>query len=63
YIAKEDRSSNGIRAFRKARMCTNPLTRDEMIAVAQIWADAALNLRDKDLRMMERLVKRQSARS
>ncbi|MFQ5346157.1 MAG: crotonase/enoyl-CoA hydratase family protein, partial [Mariprofundus sp.] len=62
YINKEERSLNGIRAFRQAKMCTNPVTRDELESVAEICANAALQLRDKDLRLMERLVKRQSAR-
>jgi len=62
YIAREEKSSNGIRSFRQAKMCTNPVTREELTDVAHIWADAALRLRDKDLRMMERLVKRQTVK-
>lgn len=62
YISSEERAPNGIRAFRQAKKCTQPLTREEMISVANIWADAAMRLRDRDLRMMERLVKRQSER-
>jgi len=62
YIRKEDRARNGICAFRKAKQCCAPLTREELLAAGDIWVDAALRLRDKDLRMMERLVKRQSAK-
>jgi len=62
YIHKEEKSRNAVRAFRAAKRCTNPLTREELAATAEIWADAALRLREKDLRMMERLVKRQSAK-
>jgi len=63
YIAREDRSSNGLRSFRQAKMCTNPVTRKELSDVADIWADAALRLGDKELRMMGRLVKRQTEKS
>ncbi len=63
YISREDKARNGITAFRAARKCTHPLSYDELRNVTDIWVDAALNLRDRDLRMMERLVKRQSAKS
>jgi len=62
YISREDKLRNGIAAFRAARKCTYPLTYEELYKVTEIWVDAALRLRDKDLRMMERLVKRQSAK-
>ncbi len=62
YIKKENRAKNGFQAFRKAKRCCNPVTYEELEAITTIWVDAALQLRDKDLRMMERLVKRQSAK-
>ncbi|HXH64157.1 MAG TPA: crotonase/enoyl-CoA hydratase family protein [Mariprofundaceae bacterium] len=62
YISREEKARNGLKAFRAAKKCTNPVTREELVEVAQIWADAAMQLRDKDLRMMERLVARQNAR-
>jgi DSF synthase len=62
YVSKEEKSRNGIRGLRAAKRCTNPLTYEELVAVGQIWADAALNLRDKDLRMIERLVSRQNTK-
>jgi DSF synthase len=33
-----------------------------LIGIGEVWADAALKLSDKDLRMMERLVRRQNNR-
>ncbi|OIQ00724.1 MAG: enoyl-CoA hydratase [Zetaproteobacteria bacterium CG2_30_46_52] len=62
YIKKENRASNGIRAFRKAKRHCNPITYAELNHITSDWVDAALNLTEKDLRMMERLVKRQSAK-
>jgi DSF synthase len=61
YISREDKARNGITASRAARKCTQPLSYEELRNVTEIWVDAALSLRPRDLRMMERLVKRQSA--
>jgi DSF synthase len=36
------------------------VTLDELQRVVDIWADAALDLTDQDLRMMERLVSAQN---
>ncbi|MDQ6955888.1 MAG: crotonase/enoyl-CoA hydratase family protein, partial [Mariprofundaceae bacterium] len=62
YIKKENRARNGFQAFRKAKKCCNPITYDELEKITNIWVDAALQLNSRDLRMMERLVKRQSAK-
>ena len=63
YISREEKARNGITAFRKARKCTHPLSYEELKDVTDIWVDAALKLNNRDLRMMERLVTRQSAKS
>ena len=60
FIKRKNRASNGYRAFQQAKRQCNPVTYEELKNIAVIWADAALNLTDKDLRMMERLVARQS---
>lgn len=62
YIKKENRARNGYQSFRKAKRHCNPVTYDELEKITNIWVDAALQLTQKDLRMMERLVKRQSAK-
>jgi DSF synthase len=62
YIKRENRARNGFQAFRKAKRCCDPVTYDELEKITNIWVDAALKLGEKDLRMMERLVKRQSAK-
>jgi DSF synthase len=59
YIRKHARSANGRRAFEQARNAVQPVTREELMRVVEIWADAALRLQDRDLRMMDRLVKAQ----
>ena len=59
YIRKHARNANGRQAFERARNEVTPITRDELMRVVEVWADAALRLTDRDLRMMERLVKAQ----
>ena len=45
-----------------ARQVVNPITRQELDAVADVWVDAALRLEDKDLKMMGRIVRSQMRR-
>jgi len=59
YIRKHSRNANGRQAFERARNAVEPVTRDELMRVVEVWADAALRLQERDLRMMERLVKAQ----
>ena len=63
YIKKENRARNGFQALRQAKRHCNPVTYEELKNITTIWVDAALNLSDKDLRMMQRLVHRQSAKT
>jgi len=62
YIKRESRASNGYKAFRQAQQSCNPVTYDELKNIATIWANAALDIEDKDLRMIERLIKKQSTK-
>jgi DSF synthase len=62
YVKHEDRAQNGFRAFRKAKQYCNPVSYEELLQITTIWAEAALNIGDRDLRMMERLVSRQSTK-
>ncbi|MDX2480212.1 MAG: crotonase/enoyl-CoA hydratase family protein [Desulfuromusa sp.] len=63
YIHKEERAQNGYRAFRQAKQYCNPVSYAELENITTAWVDAAVRLEDKSLRMMERLISRQSARS
>jgi DSF synthase len=60
YVKREEKARNGIRAVRAVRDIVNPVTYEELIQVTERWVDAAMQLRPRDLRMMDRLVKRQS---
>lgn len=63
YIHKQERAGNGYQALRRAKQYCNPVTYDELKNITMAWVDAALRLDDKNLRMMQRLVTRQTARS
>jgi len=60
YIKRENRARNGFRAVRKVREHCNPISYDELMDIGRIWVDTALKLTERDLRMMNRLVKRQT---
>lgn len=63
YIRRENKARNGFRAVRAVRDQVNPISYEELLAVSEIWVDAALRLEARDLRMMERLVNRQTQRA
>jgi DSF synthase len=46
----------------RVRQQVNPITREELDAVADTWVDCALRLEDRDLRMMGRVVRAQMER-
>ena len=53
---------NSYRAMRQVKDICNQVSYQELIDIGEVWADAAMNLSEKDLRMMERLVRRQDSR-
>ena len=59
YIRKHGKSANGRRGYERARNAVEPISRDELMRVVEIWADTALKLSERDLRMMDRLVRAQ----
>ncbi|MEQ1661706.1 MAG: crotonase/enoyl-CoA hydratase family protein [Thiobacillus sp.] len=63
YVRREERTRNGTLALRAAREISQPSSYEELIRITEIWVDAALRLESKDLRMMERLVARQTGKA
>jgi len=63
YIKKENALRNGYRGLRAAKAFCNAVSYDELIGIGKIWVDTALCLTHRDLRMIDRLVKRQSAKT
>ncbi len=59
-IKKRNRQANSYRALRRVRDICSDYSYQEMKDVVDIWVDAAFDLEPKDLRMMERLIKRQN---
>jgi DSF synthase len=56
FIQRSKRRHNGSRAVYKIGREVNPVTLEELDRVVQVWADACLQLRDRDLKVMQRLV-------
>ncbi|MCB1182461.1 crotonase/enoyl-CoA hydratase family protein [bacterium] len=63
FIHRHRKRGNSHVAMGRIRQCVNPVTYDELIRITRIWVDAALNLTDRDLRMIERLVQAQNRRA
>jgi DSF synthase len=62
YIKSANRSPNTYNMMRKVKDICNQINYQELEDIAMIWVDAALKLKDKDLRMISRLVRRQNAK-
>jgi DSF synthase len=63
HVRQRGRSWNGVQALRQAKRFSNPITYEELISITKVWVDAAMRLEDRDLRMMERLVSRQTVKA
>ncbi len=56
YMARNKRRHNGNRAVFQAGHIVNPIPLAELDRIVQVWADACLQLSDRDLKVMQRLV-------
>lgn len=62
YIERQGRRFNSRRAVYQTRQCVNPVTRQELDRVTDIWVEAATHVVDADLRRMDRLASSQDRR-
>jgi DSF synthase len=62
WIHKNHRALNSFQAITRAKQRVNPLTHQELMEITEIWVDAALRLDERNLKVMERLVKAQNAK-
>ena len=62
WIKKTHRSLNSFQAINRAKQRVNPLTLDELHDIVEIWADAALRLEERNLKVMDRLVRAQNTK-
>jgi DSF synthase len=59
WIAKNAKRRNGMQGVLRARQFIHPVTREELDGIVGLWVDAAMRLTERDLRMMQRLVRAQ----
>lgn len=62
YIKSASKASNTFKSMQRLKDICNQVGFEELSEIAAVWADSALQLTSKDLRMMERLVRRQNKR-
>lgn len=62
WIGKNAKRRNGMQGVFRARQFVHPITREELDGIVGLWVDAALRLGERDLRMMNRLVRAQMRR-
>ena len=59
FIRKSERRHPGLVNARRAMKSTNPVGLAELKRIVDLWADAALQLSDGDLKVMSRLTRAQ----
>jgi DSF synthase len=59
WIAKNAKRRNGLQALLRARQFIHPVTRAELDGIVGLWVDAAMRLGERELKMMQRLVRAQ----
>lgn len=59
FIKQQGRRVNGLRAMYECRRHFNPVSYKEMMDITEIWVNAALKLSDKDIQIMNRIVRSQ----
>lgn len=59
YIKRQNRANNSYQAIHKVRQIVHPLHYDELLQVAKVWLDTAMRLKERDLRVMERIAQSQ----
>ena len=62
WIKKNHRSLNSFQAINRAKQRVNPLTITELYDITNIWVDAAMRLDERNLKVMERLVRAQNSK-
>ncbi len=62
HIKSVAKANNTFRSMQKLKDICNQISYGELADIAGVWADSALQLSSKDLKMMERLVRRQNSK-
>lgn len=56
YLKSHNQSHNTIRSIKKIRQIVHPITRQSLLDIVDIWVEAAMDLSEKDLAKMGRLL-------
>lgn len=59
YMKSHNQSHNTIRSMKKIRQIVHPITRQTLYDIVDIWVEAAMDLSEKDLTKMDRLLQLQ----
>jgi DSF synthase len=62
WVKKNHKSLNSFQAINRAKHRVNPLTANELYDITEIWVDAALRLDERNLKVMDRLVRAQNSK-
>ncbi len=62
WVKKNHRSLNSTQAINRAKQRVNSLTYEELNDITEIWVDAALRLDERNLKVMDRLVRAQNSK-
>ncbi len=63
YVEKSAKYRNGFRAMQQVKQRVNPITYDELWNVCSYWVDIAMEISERDLRLMDRLIKAQNRKA
>ena len=63
YIKNSNKYRNGHLAMKTVREKVHPIFHDDLIEVTKHWVDVTMNVSERDLRLMERLVKAQTKKA
>ncbi len=63
YIKKEARFRNGINAIKTVKNMNSPVTYQELTDITEIWVSTAMKLGQSEMKILDRLVKRQNTKS
>jgi DSF synthase len=59
FMGRHHKNQNTRKAILKIRHRVNPVTLEELLDIGEIWVDAAMSLSDRELKVMERLIRSQ----
>ena len=63
YIMQASKYNNSYSALKNVREKLHPITHEELLEVSKYWVEIAMNLSDRDLKLMKRLVRAQTRKA